>query len=198
MRKFLKTVFFFALTVLILFMPLLITYIILDPFKVVMTYDTYYDPNANGWVNINKDYISTTTFKKNYKKENYDSFILGNSRSNFYMISDWEKYLPSNSNCFHFDANNESLYALHKKLVYIDGKGSDIKNVLLILDYATLVQDNPRSGHLFMISPELENNRNFIDFHLTCFRNFLTEIFHDLGTASKGTSSSFCFFVSSE
>jgi len=177
MKKFIKTIIVFLLLGLILIMPLPIIYLVLDPFKVIKTYDTFYDPNAKGWVFINRDYISTTTFIKNYKNENYNSYILGNSRSRFFRISDWEKHLPLNSKCFHFDANGESIYGLHKKLAYIDKRGLEIKNAILVFDYGILSQDKPRTGHLTIISPELVNNSNIIDFHLTFFRDFLTPKF---------------------
>ena len=51
----------------------------------------------------------------------------------------------------------------------IDKKGNVIENILLILDYETIIQDQPLSGHLRIISPALVNNSNFIDFHTVLF-----------------------------
>ena len=164
----------FALIGIIPLIIILLTYVALDPFKVVRKYDTFYDIDAKGSVAINRDYVSTTTFANNYNRENYNSFIFGNSRSILYQVSDWKKHLPPAGSCYHFDASGESLYALHKKLEYLDRKGIDIKNGLLILDYVILNKDKPKAGHLFVLSPELVNNRNIIDFHLTSFKAFFS------------------------
>ena len=71
----------FALIGIIPLIIILLTYVALDPFKVVRKYDTFYDIDAKGSVAINRDYVSTTTFANNYNRENYNSFIFGNSRS---------------------------------------------------------------------------------------------------------------------
>jgi len=156
---------------------LFILYLFLDPFKVIKSYDTFYDSKAKGRVGINKDYVGTITFNNNSKRIAYNSFIFGNSRSIFYQVSDWKKHLPQNAACFHYDASGEALWALNKKIEFLDNKGVNIENVLLILDYVTLIQDKPQSGHLFIISPELVNNSNIFEFHKTFFLAFLSPKF---------------------
>ena len=165
------------LVFLIPFGAILIVYLALDPFMVIRKYDKFYDTKAKGWVSLNRDYVSTTNFDWNYKKAQYNSFIFGNSRSIFYQISDWKKYLKPRSNCYHFDASGESLYALDKKINYISNKNVRIKNALLILDYETLTKDKPKTGHLFIISPQLENDKNFFSFQLEFFKSFLSPHF---------------------
>jgi hypothetical protein len=152
------------------FLLFLLLYIILDPFKVIHGYPPFY--KKGNVVDINRDYVSTTTYEKQYQKYRYDSFIFGNSRSRFYEISDWQKYLPSNSSCYHFDASGESLYGIYKKILYIDQKGGSLNNVLIIADTDALAKDKSLEGHLFIISPQLENNKNFIKFHTTSFKVF--------------------------
>lgn len=149
-------------------------YIYFDPFKVLYVYNSFYETHA---VTLDRDYVSTETFIKNNKKVNYNSFIFGNSRSIFYQVSDWKTYLNNNATCFHFDASGESLWALSKKVEYIDKIGNSIDNVLLILDYATLSQDKPKSGHLGIISPALVGNSNIVEFHKTFFSAFMNPKF---------------------
>lgn len=181
MKNFLKGIAYFSVP----FIVILILYISLDPFMVLRDYDVVFDPKAKGWIGINKDFLSTRIYEKNYKKQNYDSFIFGNSRSIFYEIKDWKTHIDSNSNCFHFDGSGEPLYALHKKLVYLDSKNIKIKNCLLVLDYEILMQDKPKTGHLFMISPQLESvGKNVFErfyqhtiFHLANFKGFLSPLF---------------------
>jgi hypothetical protein len=173
MKKFIVAILLFFIPVFIL----MLIYIAIDPFKVIRRYDTFYDPKARGWVGLDKDYISTTTFDNNYQREKYNSFIFGNSCSFFYQISDWKKHLDEKSYCYHFNATGESLYALQKKIQYIDKKNIKIKNALVVLDYSTLIRDKPRTGHIYIISPHLENNKNFICFHFTFLLAFLSPKF---------------------
>lgn len=179
MKEFIRNIFHFLRIIIIPILILFGLYLYLDPFKVIYDYDTFYDINKNGWVGLNRDYTSTTSFVNNHKKLkiNYNSFIFGNSRSMFYQVSDWSKHLPKNSNCYHFDASGESLWALNKKIEFINNQGFDINSVLLILDYETLIQVKPKSGHIGTISPILINNSNLLDFHLTSFEAFISPIF---------------------
>jgi hypothetical protein len=157
---------------------LLIVYIILDPFKVVKQYSSYYISDEIIGVTLNFDYVSTSTFENNYPSCRYNSFIFGNSRSRFYESADWKCYLDKNSIAFHFDASNEALYGILKKLRYINNRQEvHLNNVLLILDYSTLNQVVPLESHLFAISPQLENNRNLIPFHLSFIKAFFTPKF---------------------
>lgn len=179
MKIFITNLLNFALIGSTIILILFFLYLFLDPFKVINSYETLYDDNDKVRVNLNKDYVSTTTFVKNIKDTTitYNSFIFGNSRSVNYRIGDWEKYLLPQSNCFHFDAFGEALWAINKKIEFIDHKGMKIKNALLILDYETLIQDKPKSGHLYIITPILVNNKNIIDFHVTFFKAFLSPKF---------------------
>jgi hypothetical protein len=162
---------------LIPFIFLLLLYVILDPFKVIRKYDSYYKSGEAQVVTLNRDYVSTATFDHYYPLYQYNSFILGNSRSIFYEITDWKNHIKSNSNCFHFDASGESLYGIYKKVKYLDNKNADINNVLLIIDYETLNQITPRYDYITVISPQLENDTNIRSFHWAFIKAFLTPKF---------------------
>ena len=177
MKKFIKKVFVFSLIAIIPLTILGFIYTILDPFKVIKTYDSFFDEKDTGFVSTNRDYISTMTFIKNNEKADYNSFIFGNSRSIFYQIDDWKKHLDLNSKYFHFDASGEALWALNKKVEFVDKQGNNLKNMLIVLDYSTIIQDKPKEGHLVVISPPLINNSNLFDFHKTFFRAFLNRKF---------------------
>ncbi|GHV27502.1 hypothetical protein AGMMS4952_09290 [Spirochaetia bacterium] len=170
---FLRKLFLFTLPLIILS----IAYIILDPFKVIKKYDSYYISDEIVGVSINRDYMSTSTFDNNSAVYKYDSFIFGNSRSVFYEVETWKAYLSSDSNCYHFDASGETLYGIYKKIQYLVKKSITINNALLILDYDTLTQVTSDQRHLFIISPQLEDNKNIIPFHLSFIKAFLTPRF---------------------
>jgi len=156
---------------------LVLLYVILDPFKVLKEYDSYYISDEESGVTLNKNWISTKTFEKNYDLYRYDSFIFGNSRSIFYEVADWEPHIDPGSSCFHFDASGEGLYALNKKIQYLNSKNVAINNVLMIIDYSTLEQTASQTTHIGIIAPQLENNRNLLNFHFTSLKAFLTPKF---------------------
>ena len=167
MKKFIrKTILFF-----LPFAFLAVLYFILDPFKVLYKYDSYFNYSVNGVVFLNTNYVSTTNFDNYYEKYHYNSFIFGNSRGWFFEISDWKKHIGSEP-AYHFTTGGESLYAIHKKVLYLDKKGVDLKNALLVLDHEILAQDGPKNGHLGVMAPQLEDNQNWFQFHLASLKGF--------------------------
>lgn len=173
MLQFLKNILKFSSVILVPALLLGLLYALLDPFKVIGSCDNFYPDNEKARVGLNRDYVSTATLIHNSKDIQYDSFIFGNSRSLFYQIDDWKSFLDTDAKCFHFDASGESLWAIHKKVQYLDKKGYDIRNALLVLDYATLMQDTQKEGHLSVISPQLVGYSNLIQFHTTFLLAFL-------------------------
>lgn len=168
MNKFIKKIALFSLP----FLFIILLYFILDPFKVLYDYKSYFDKKENGTIFLNTDYVATATFENYYNRHNYTSFIFGNSRAWFYRISDWQKYI-GNEPAYHFDAAGETLYALHKKILYLDKKDVDIKNALLVFDHSILSNIDPKTGHLGVISPQLVNYENWFDFQITSLTGFL-------------------------
>lgn len=168
MKKFILRISLFSLP----FLIILALYFIFDPFKVLYTYDSYFDERVNGTVFLNTDYVATANFENHYKQYKYTSFIFGNSRAWFYRISDWQKYI-GNEPAYHFDAAGETLYALHRKILYLDKKNVEIKNALIVIDKSILSDIDPKTGHLGIISPQLVNYENWLDFHVASITGFL-------------------------
>lgn len=84
-----KKVFKYLLRVLVFLIPawlLIVVYLITDPFKVIHTNSPFYAEEGYLEVNSNAGYISTMTFKENYSRYHYDSFIFGSSRSIYYSV----------------------------------------------------------------------------------------------------------------
>ncbi|MBR1593846.1 MAG: hypothetical protein IJ659_03650 [Alloprevotella sp.] len=133
-------------------------YLVCDPFRVLRDYDSFYDPADSVWVNLNADYVATCTYDRQYDSLRYDAIIFGNSRSRYYQTEDWLRHLPKGSCPFHYDAHNESLYALLRKVEYIERKGRPLRHALVVLDKALLEQDKAATPHLNYISPQLEGN----------------------------------------
>lgn len=162
MKQFLK----YCILYCIPFIVFILFYIWADPFKVIKSYDTFYCDSD--FVMTNRDYGSTITYKKQNARYNYDSFIIGNSRSLFYETDIWEKYLPEKSCCFHFDESGGSVKGVHDKVVYIDKSEGMLKNVLLVLDCDLLSRLNMEGGSFLTVYYD-----DFLNFHKQHFIAFL-------------------------
>jgi hypothetical protein len=145
-------------------------YLVTDPFKVLYHYDTLIGNGKNG-AYLNKDYISTETFVRNYPAYNYDSYIFGSSRSRYYKISEWKKHISGNS-FFHFDAYNESLFGIERKISFLHNKGVRIRNAIIFLDEESLAITENHKGHLYRKHP-LTSGEATTDFQLANFKDFL-------------------------
>ncbi len=169
LKKFLNFIFIGGLP---LFFFLLL-YIYHDPFKVLKSYDNYsYSP-----VILNRDYVSTTVYLKNYKKYNYNSFILGSSRTIAFKPDSWLAYLSDKDKPFMFDASGESIYGIYKKLIFLDSKNIKIKNALIILDRdASFNNSGNHLGHLDIKHP-ITSGESYLNFNLEFIKAYFNPKF---------------------
>ena len=171
MKRFIKRLLKFSVFLIIPFLALLVLYVKMDPFKVIKSYDSFM-----------MQIKCLGSFEQRFREYNYiykkqqayqlQLIHIWQFPFCFYQIDDWKKYLEPGSKCFHFDAALESLWALNKKIVFIDKHGFNLDNVLIVLDHSIIAQDKPRSGHLLITSPPLVNNSNLLEFHKTFFFAF--------------------------
>lgn len=168
MTAFIKQLTKFTLVLLLFFGVFTLSYWYFDPFKVLHRCDTFYHSNQPNHVTLNNDYVAIETFLMNHPTYNYNSFIIGNSRSRFYEIKTWRKYIQSDK-CFHFDASSESLFGISKKMDFLHEQRVDIRHALIILDYSTLAQTRNSKGYLFIKHPLL-SGQNKYNFQLDFFR----------------------------
>ena len=152
-NKFLYKIFLFSIPIWII----VLFYIVTDPFKVLYNYSTYYNIGDTIAIAINKDYVSTQTLINNSKNYDYNSFIFGNSRSMFWEVNSWKKYIKSD-NCFHFDASYESLLGIYRKFIFLNDNKYKVTNALIIFDNSLLENPQERDGHLFIPCPKLSNH----------------------------------------
>jgi hypothetical protein len=166
----------FILMFLLFFTPLYIVvffYLLIDPFKVISNHN---ESNSiyNYVIISNKDYHSTQNFIQNNERFKYNSFIFGNSRSVFYRVETWKKYISGLP--YHFDASSESLFGICCKIKYLDEQKVDIRNALIVLDVSTLNQTKNSIGHLFIKSPTT-SKESFLVFHYEMFKGFFPNSF---------------------
>lgn len=172
MKRFLLILLLFALPFIILLLPFFIG----DPFKSLYYYDTYYDQSEPMFINNNRGFVSTQMFIQNKDKYHFDSFIFGSSRSGFYRVAQWKKYLPEDSHCFHFDGYGESLYLIYNKILFLN-KHDSIKNALICIDQMVLEQVEPFYDHLHFLPPALVEYDNYFSFQFSHIRSYLEPSF---------------------
>lgn len=163
------------------FLALLMLYVILDPFKVLRAYDTYYMSGKPAYVNFNPDVVGIETFRRRNAERPYDAFILGNLRSRFYHMDDWLQHIgPAHG--MHLDGAAESLYGVHAKALYLDRSGAPLRHVLIVLDGHLLSNVGNSWGHLYRKHPLLsgESRLSFQFLFLKTFLDprFLTAYLH--------------------
>ncbi len=167
----------FIFRVLIFFSPILIlviSFLILDVFKLFGTYANYY---KNSFITLNRDFVSTQTYEKYRESEGFNSFIFGSSRSQAFKCSYWEKYLDENAHPFHYDASNETLYGIANKVRYIAESDNPMDNALIILDRTILRGfKNKDYSHLFISDPRLSKASRF-KFYWTFLKVYLNPKF---------------------
>jgi len=141
------------------FIIFIIFLLLIDVYKVFGSYDNYYD---NSFIELNREMVTTRTYSNYRKKEKFNSFIFGSSRSQAFKCEEWIKYLDKNTRPFHFDAHGEGIYGIAKKVEYIDKLGDSIGNALLILDRTILNTTVNRNKKHLSISPyELSGESKF-------------------------------------
>jgi hypothetical protein len=146
-------------------------YIITDPYKVLYHYDSYYGKDTRNTMTLCNGYISAQTFIDHYKKEQYDSYIMGNSRSLFYNIADWSPHISSDK-CFHFDAQLEPLWGIERKVRFLDQNGVKIKNLLMVIDESVL-KNKPFEDFYFTIKHPAISGKSYLAFQWDFLKTFL-------------------------
>lgn len=172
MKLFLRKVLQFLILPVIVFIALLAGYIIYDPFKVVKSYKDY-----SHSFNVNRGYISTETFLRNYPKQKYNSFIFGSSRIFGFHVSSWKKHLNNDANVYSFDAYGEKISGMYHKLRFLDEQGVDIKNVLLCFDTDYTFRKRENVPRYLYIEHPASSDVSWLEFHEVTFETYLSPSF---------------------
>ena len=115
------------------FWALIALYLYDDPFMVLHKYDVY-----DSVVKLNEHHVGWQIYKTHNDSLHFNSFILGNSCTMAFRCGEWEKYLEPGDHAIRLFGNAESMKAISLKLRALDREGADIKNVLMVLDRASL------------------------------------------------------------
>lgn len=171
-----NTIIRFCLRALLFASPIIIVlglYVVLDPFRVVRNYE---DPTKNGFIILNKDHVSTELYLGKAPKQQYNSFIFGSSRTMAYRHSDWLTHLPKGAVPFSFDAHQETLWGIEKKVRTLDKLGTPLDNIVLLIDpLNTFTPMTNSSGQLYIKDPRISGESKFV-----FQKSFLESWFSDL------------------
>jgi hypothetical protein len=166
-----KLLLFFS--VLVLFEgSLLVGYLYYDPFMILYTYPNY----SSSSFSLNRDYVSTEMFKKNYPTSRYNTFLFGSSRVVGISLKGFEKRLPSGAVAFSFDASAESLEGIYLKIKYLHSQKVELKNVLVLLCRDFGFRAGKHEGHLMIKHPNL-SSESWWSFHQSFLLSYFVPTF---------------------
>ena len=164
-KIFIKKLFLFGLPIWIL----AISYFIFDPFNVLYNYQDY---GSNFLKTYNRNRISTQTFLNNNQKFNFESFIFGSSRSSAFLTEDFGKII-NDPNPYHFDSFNDNISGIAEKLAFIEKKGNQIKNAIVLIDNDTFSDKFDKSESIVHLKDyRWDDSTNFFQYHLIFFKSF--------------------------
>lgn len=147
MRKFLIRISLFCVPLLV---PVLL-YVLIDPYMTVGSNRGKLNVTEEYDIAGNRDFQTTELFLKNQRKEQYNAFILGNSRSFFYRAATWQQYIDGK--IYHFNASSETLFGIERKLRYLQAENIPIKHALIVMDHHALSHTYNSTGHQYMKHP---------------------------------------------
>lgn len=139
------------------FWALIVLYLYDDPFMVLRKYDLY-----DSDVMLNEHHVGWRIYKNHNDSVHFNSFILGNSCTMAFRCGEWEKYLAPGDRAIRLFGNGESIKAISLKLRALDREGAEIKNVLMILDRASLSNPELLTGPGNLLPPAISGRNPFM------------------------------------
>lgn len=139
------------------FWALIALYLYDDPFMILRKYDLY-----DSDVMLNEHHVGWRIYKNHNDSVHFNSFILGNSCTMAFRCGEWEKYLAPGDRAIRLFGNGESMKAISLKLHALDNEGTEIKNVLMILDRTSLSLFNLSNGYGNILPASITGDSPFI------------------------------------
>ena len=106
---------------------------------------------------------------KNNNKKNYNTLILGNSRSQMLKAKNFNNNLKSEETSFHFDNPGGNIYHFYHSLDYFL-KNYNAKNIILFLDGQSLKFNDTEFAYHTSLSPKISGN--YLKFYFNYFKLF--------------------------
>ncbi|MFB9054506.1 hypothetical protein ACFFVB_15560 [Formosa undariae] len=127
MKKFLKSIFIFAISVMCFSLLFIVPYINADP------YFDFFKKNNYSWIYRFQMLGDLSTKKLIHSDSDYNSFIFGSSRTTGVYGCYLEQKIPD-SEFYHFANWSESIGGIYKKIKLIDSLGYSLDNTIIYLD----------------------------------------------------------------
>lgn len=153
------------------FFLIVISVIIWDPFKEYFNYEEYYIGNLNA---VNRQDYCLEMFLKHYPTVKYNSFIIGDSKSQAFKASEWEKFFDKNQNvrACHFDGGYAGVCDFVGIARFLDHRVDSIKNILLILSPDCLFETQLHEDFIYS-QPPLISGGSALDYYSGFFKGSL-------------------------
>ena len=148
-------------------------YIIDDPFMMYWKYDNLYVYGQRKQC-VNDTYRGIRWMDQYDDSMHYNSFIIGSSRSDFYYVDEWKKYLDEDASCFHFNQSGDNLLGTLQRTKYLYKRFEKIDNILFVMDAEYLEDMKPHKGHLFRQPWQITEEWDFFAYNWECIRAFYT------------------------
>lgn len=148
-------------------------YAVVDPFKVVHTYNGVSIAPGDSLERIpNKRYVAIEGLKYYNPRYHYDSFIFGSSISSNFTAEAWKRHLPPDASVYHFTAGANTLTGIRDELRYLLDHGVKVRHALFIME-DEMFQRQPRMNEMpfvphYDVSPQVSR----LHFHFVHFNAF--------------------------
>ncbi len=127
-----------------------------DPFMVLRNYKIY-----DSDVTLNEGHVGWQIYKNRRDSLPFNSFLLGNSCTMAFPCQEWEKFLPQGSHAVRLFGNAEGMKAILLKLQALERDQAPIRNVLMILNRASLAKTYQSSGFSHILPSEISGENPF-------------------------------------
>lgn len=109
-------------------------YIWADPLKTLRSYPEYYADREQ----VNAGVVTLANFDRHNASERYDSFIIGNSLSQYCYVDDWLPLLPPGARPYHLSSSSQTVFTTRRFLEYAVERTDTVRDVLIALDVYAL------------------------------------------------------------
>lgn len=154
---------------------LVLTYLILDPFRVVGELEA----SKIGPVASSDDYYTVERFLHNLREKNsYNTYVFGNSKT--LAFSPESVCREVECSYFNFGAPGESIRNIRDKLKLILEQGQELNLALIVLDHKILINEN--NAHPDFKGPVYEHHpkvsqKSWIEFHMSFLKYYVRDFF---------------------
>lgn len=172
MREFVKSIITFLLPAILMFG----LYVISDPFNFF-----FYEPTLAEQDNFgaDNDFHTTNDLIAFADEQNYNGFIVGNSRATAFIPSKLEQIVPG-SKFFNYGTPGECVANILAKLELAESLGLEIKNAVILIDDIILKNTDNRyyddQGMEYVHHP-LNSSQTYLSYTYTGFKSYLQNFY---------------------